>query len=91
MPLEFRKNQYLFKDYLKKRNFAGLFRDYYPKIKAFESFPYSLITIFLIFFKIIFGEKIRNNISIYFDYFSRYGHHYHFFGLKEFLQKRKKN
>ena len=90
MPLELRKNQYLFKDYLKKGNFAGLFRDFHPKIKAFDSFPYSLITIFLILFKIIFGEKIRNNISIYFDYFSRYGHHYHLFGLIEFLKKRKK-
>ena len=90
MPIELRKNQYLYKDYLRKWNFAGLFKDYDPVIKAFDSFPYNLITPFLILLRIFLGKTRRNNIACYFDYFSRYGYHYHFFGIMEFLKKRKK-
>ena len=90
MPIELRKNQYLYKDYLRKWNFAGLFKDYNPVIRAFDSFPYNLITLILILLRIFLGKKRRNNIARYFDYFSRYGYHYHFFGLIEFLKKRKK-
>ena len=90
IPTELRINQFLYKKYLKNWNFAGLFKDFNPSIKDFDSFPYNLITPFLIFLKIILGKKKRNSIAAYFDYFSRYGHHYHIFGLIEFINERKK-
>ena len=80
----------MYKKYLKNWNFAGLFKDFNPSIKDFDSFPYNLITPFFNFFKNYFREKKRNSIATYFDYFSRYGHHYHIFKLIEFINERKK-
>ena len=57
MPLELRKNQYLFKDYLRKGNFADFLEIINPVIKAFDSFPYKLNHNFLILLKIILEKK----------------------------------
>ena len=88
IPLEFRKNKSLYNQFLNSWNFNGLFSDYKPTIKAYDGFPYNLITFLLMGMKIIFGEKIRNRVSKYFDYYSRYGKHYHVFDKIEFLKQR---
>ena len=38
----------------------------------------------------IFGKKKRDSIAGYFDFYSRYGQQYHFFGFKEFITQRKR-
>ncbi len=90
MPLKFRKNKSLYIEYLRSWNYMSLFKEYDPKIHAFSGFPYNLFTLILILTKMIFGKKKRDNIAGYFDFYSRYGQPYHFFGLKEFLKHRRR-
>ena len=85
VPLELRFNQKLYKMYLEQWNFMNLFKDFRPTIRSWNNYlNFTILPISILLGKLV-GKKKRDRYIRYFDYFSRYGNHYHSFGFKTFL------
>ena len=84
VPVELRYQQNLYIKYLKKWDYRGLFKDFNPKISAWNKTTSMFVIPTSIVVRLIFGRDLRDKFIRYFDYFSRYGNHYHSFGFKVF-------
>ncbi len=89
VPKKFRYKQNLYLSYLKQWNYKGLFNNNW-KVISFTGIVGIMIK--LISFTLNFSSFLfkKNILLQYFDYFSRYGFAYRYFGFKEFVVKRNK-
>jgi len=90
VPLDFRYKQNLYKKYLKDWDYKGLFNDYNPAINAWSYKAAMLVVPFSLLLRLFVGRKRRDYLIKYFDYISRYGNHYHSFGIMSYLKNRLK-
>jgi len=85
IPLKYKFERYLFRRYLEKKDFYGLFKKYKP---IQSRWPGKLIFIQFIGngVKILFGEKLSRKYYQYLDYFSHYSNFYAPFSYLEYIR-----
>ena len=90
VPYNFKINQYLYKTYLKKYDYKGLFTSIKIKNQGWGLFHRYWVKPISIFCKYILGRKIQNDFLSFAKYFDRFSYYYSAYGIREFLKYYKK-
>ena len=86
VPVELRYKQKLYRKYLASWNYKALFKEFNPTISAWSKKASFAIVPLSLLLRLTLGRERRDYLIKYFDYISRYGNHYHSFGLKTFAE-----
>jgi len=88
IPIEYLKNGYLYKTYLKKWNYKNLFQNEKLNREIYR-WPGNLKMVigFAKIIEFIFGKKIKNLFYEYMKYFGHYSNHYGSFSFFHFLKR----
>ena len=91
IPLDLRYKQKLYRRYLADWNYRDVFEGIDDKVTGFTGFSNLTIKSLSFFLSVILSQKNKEKIIGYSDYFSRLGYQYQFYGLKYFLNNRRKS
>lgn len=91
IPLELRYKQNLYRKYLGEWNYRDIFEGIDDKVTGFTGLSNLTVKTLSFFLSFIVSQKNKEKIISYSDYFSRHGFQYQFYGLKYFLNKRRKS
>ena len=90
IPYELKLNQYLYKKYLTKYDYKGVFTKIKIKKQGWSFFQRVWIKPISIFCKYILGIKIQKKFISFAKYFDRFSFYYSAYGLREFIKYSKK-
>ena len=85
IPQELKFAQALYKKYLNKYNYRGVFKDFSPTIWRWPGSAIAIVPIARAV-KFMFGEQTKDIVYKYAGYFGHYRNHYACYGLKYFLE-----
>lgn len=88
VPLKFKVNQILFKNYLKNWNYKSLFSKKFNEVHAFTGIISIIVRLFSIFLNLTKPFINKKKVLGFLDYYSRYGYMYNFFSLNYFIKYR---
>ena len=90
VPYKFKINQNLYKTYLEKYDYKGLFTSIKIKNQGWSLFHRFWVKPVSIFCKYILGNKIQKDFLSFAKYFDRFSYYYSAYGIREFLKYYKK-
>lgn len=85
IPFELRFKQRLYKAYLDRMDFCGVFRNFRPTVWRWQG-PFMAVMPFGRMLKVLFGPGPANRFYHYMSYFSKYNNHYAPFGFVRWLR-----